>query len=316
MTTLPELLEIQRLKDLATSLVKFKTIETISYNGKKYPIEALILGPDDKSFPTVGLFGGVHGLERIGSQVILAFLHSLFQELRWDKDLNHALSNFRIVSIPVINPGGMARYSRSNPNNVDLMRNAPVEAHGKLMPLVSGHRLSPHLPWYRGVDGILEKESEALISFVREEMFQSQMSVALDVHSGFGVQDQIWYPYARQVGGFPKEELALKLKKLMDDTYPHHIYKFEAQALNYITHGDLWDHMFDLHEKEFAQNTFLPLTLELGSWNWIRKNPLQFFSKEGFFHPMKQHRHSRIMRRHLVFLRFLLRAVKNHERWT
>src|SRR5690606_39261290 len=119
--------------------------------------------------------------------------------------------------------------------------------------------------------GKLEKEAETLIRFVEEEMFPSRLSLALDVHSGFGVKDQIWYPYAGSKKKFPREEEALGLKKLLDRTYPHHIYKFEAQSVNYLNHGDLWDYIFHRFEEK-EKGLFLPLTLELGSWSWVRKN--------------------------------------------
>lgn len=311
----PELQELSKLEELAIPNLQVKTIDTIQYQGMSYPIKSIIIGPEDKSLPTFGLFGGVHGLERIGSQVLLAFFHSFIQHLIWDQDLQKEIQNFRIVSIPIVNPVGVARFSRSNGNNVDLMRNAPVEAEGKTIPLASGHRISPKLPWFRGNNGI-EQETKILFDFVKEEMFGAESSIALDVHSGFGTQDQVWYPYAKKIGGFPKEQEALLLKKLLDNTFPNHIYKFEPQSINYLTHGDIWDYLFDLHHKEYNdQKLFLPLTLELGSWNWIRKNPLQFFSKSGFFHPVKPHRHARIMRRHLVLLNFLSRATRNHASW-
>lgn len=317
MKNLPELNDLIKLQNLKTPSTEFKTLGYIFHKGKNYPITSIIIGSRDKSKPTFGLFGGVHGLERIGSQVIIAFLHTLSHQLKWDEDLNTAIQNYRIVCIPIINPVGMANFTRSNSNYVDLMRNAPVEAEGKILPLVSGHRISPLLPWYRGKEGVLEKESEILINFVKEEMFYANISLSLDVHSGFGVQDQIWYPFAKTKKKFPRENEALKIKELLDQTYPNHIYRFEPQSKNYLTHGDLWDYLFDLHSRQYDQNQnfFMPLTLELGSWNWIRKNPLQFFSKLGLFHPLKEHRHARIMRRHIFLIDFLIRAVRNHPAW-
>lgn len=317
MTTLHELRELEKLEKLGLPNVYFDTLGTISYEGGEYPVKSVVIGSRDRSRPTFGLFGGVHGLEKIGSQVIIAFFHTLLQQLSWDKDLRSLVENYRIVSIPIINPAGMARASRSNPNNVDLMRNAPVEAVGKVKPLVAGHRISPLLPWYRGTPGVLEKEAEILINFVKQEMFDAEVSIGLDVHSGFGIKDQLWYPYAKSKNDFPRIKEALKLKSLLDSTYPNHIYKFEAQSENYLTHGDLWDYLFDMHqaERKLEDSFFLPLTLELGSWNWIRKNPLQTFSKLGLFHPIKGHRHARIMRRHLHLLDFLVRAVRNHQSW-
>jgi hypothetical protein len=139
----------------------------------------------------------------------------------------------------------------------------------------------------------------------------------LDIHSGFGFHDQIWYPYAKCKDKFPREREALNIKSLLDLTYPNHIYKYEPQSKNYLTHGDLWDYLFDHHLTSFDQDQklYLPLTLELGSWNWIKKNPLQFFSKLGLFHPLKEHRHARIMRRHLLLLDFLIRLVRNESSW-
>lgn len=313
----PELADLMKLEEYKSSLVNYKTLGSITHGKYEYPIESIVIGPDDKTRPTLGLFGGVHGLERVGSQIILSFLKSLFFQMSWDKDLCRKLESYRIVCIPIVNPGGMARSTRSNLNDVDLMRNAPVEADQEhVFPLISGHRLSPKLPWYRGT-GNLEKESEILINFVKEEMFPSEASIALDIHSGFGARDQIWYPYAKTKKDFPLLAEAMRLKALLDQTFPHHIYKFEAQSLNYLTHGDLWDYIFDAHfDDPLVKNSvFLPLTLELGSWSWIRKNPAQFFTKLGLFHPIKQHRHSRIMRRHILLLDFLGRAVRNHESW-
>ncbi len=317
MNTFNELDELLRLERYRSSLIRFETLGTIETREAAYPVKAIVIGSDDRSLPTLGFFGGVHGLEKVGSQILLAFFHSFFYQLTWDRDLVKSLDGYRIVSIPIINPGGMARSTRCNPCNVDLMRNAPVEADPEhTLPLISGHRVSPQLPWYRGEAGKgLEKEAQILVDFVKREMFEAQMALSLDVHSGFGVRDQIWYPYAKTKAEFPRKAAALKLKALLDTTFPHHIYKYECQSDNYITSGDLWDYLFDGHHEQEKDRVFLPLTLELGSWNWIRKNPVQFFSKAGLFHPMKHHRHSRIMRRHLILLNFLLRAVRNHSAW-
>lgn len=306
--------DLEKLRKFESLNVNLRTLETIKYEGEDYPIRSISIGAEDKSLPTLGVFGGVHGLERIGSEVIIAFFNTLLEQASWDKNLREELKEFRIVSIPIVNPVGVVHFSRSNGNNVDLMRNAPIDAEGKVYPLASGHRVSPLLPWYRGEAGVLEKESEALIRFVQEEMFQSSVGLALDVHSGFGMKDQIWYPYAGSTKKFPLEEEALELKGLLDRTYPNHIYKFEAQSVNYLNHGDLWDYIFHQYQ-ESGKDFFLPLTLELGSWSWVRKNPLQLFSKLGLYHPIKEHRQSRTMRRHILLFDFLIKAIRNSESW-
>ncbi|CAH2929990.1 MAG: FIG011155: Zinc carboxypeptidase-related protein [uncultured Paraburkholderia sp.] len=50
------------------------------------------------------------------------------------------------------------------------------------------------------------------------------------------------------------------------------------------------------------------MTLELGSWLWIKKNPRQLFSRQGFFNPVKAHRTARVLRRHANLLDFLARG--------
>ncbi|MCY1558728.1 hypothetical protein D9M68_956870 [compost metagenome] len=60
----------------------------------------------------------------------------------------------------------------------------------------------------------------------------------------------------------------------------------------------------------------MPLTLEMGSWLWIKKNPRQLFSRKGIFNPLIGHRQQRVLRRHLALLDFLSRAASSHTRWT
>jgi hypothetical protein len=60
----------------------------------------------------------------------------------------------------------------------------------------------------------------------------------------------------------------------------------------------------------------LPFTLEMGSWNWVKKNPIQLFSFLGPFNPVKPHRIRRTLRRHLPLLDFLLQVLSSSEHWT
>ena len=195
------------------------------------------------------------------------------------------------------------------------MRNAPVDAVNPI-PLFSGHRFSHWLPYYRGKAGEpMELENQTLEAFIDKYHFSSSYSVALDIHSGFGFRDQIWYPYAKSTENFPQEKEALSLLKLFQETVPHHVYKIEPQSKNYVVNGDVWDYFFDkhYHAADRGNRIFLPLTLELGSWTWIKKNPFQIFGKTGLFNPIKKHRFSRTMRRHLLLLDFLRRVVKNYK---
>ena len=57
----------------------------------------------------------MHGLEHIGAQVVLAGLRSIVTRLQWDATLHHLLGQLHLVFMPVVNPGGMARGTRANP---------------------------------------------------------------------------------------------------------------------------------------------------------------------------------------------------------
>ena len=95
---------------------------------------------------------------------------------------------------------------------------------------------------------------------------------------------------------------------------PQHRYLFEPQSHQYLTHGDLWDHLY-LQACTEPARTFLPLTLEMGSWLWVKKNPRQLFSRQGMFNPLIEHRRQRVLRRHMAGLDFMARAASSHARW-
>jgi hypothetical protein len=114
---------------------------TLVAAGREFPVLAVCMGNPDPALPAVGSFGGVHGLERIGAEVVLAYLGSLVVRLRWDATLLRALESLRLVFMPIVNPGGFWRGARANPNGGDLMRNAPAEAVEPVPFLVGGQRL-------------------------------------------------------------------------------------------------------------------------------------------------------------------------------
>ncbi|HYA65786.1 MAG TPA: zinc carboxypeptidase, partial [Burkholderiaceae bacterium] len=104
------------------------------------------------------------------------------------------------------------------------------------------------------------------------------------------------------------------LKDIFDRTHAHHRYVFEPQSRQYLAHGDLWDYLY-LRSRGDHQRIFLPLTLEMGSWIWVRKNPRQLFTRHGIFNPTIAHRQHRVLRRHLPWLDFVARAACSHARW-
>jgi hypothetical protein len=316
---LPELDHIKELAKTDDDLVKIDVIGEVTHDGVTYPIHSFTIGTQDTSRPTIGLFGGVHGLERVGTQVILSYLTSTLAQLKWDKDLRRTLEKARICSVPLINPVGMSLHSRCNGNGIDLMRNSPVEADPETTyPLLSGHRIGDWLPWYRGeVEKEMEIEAQAVVNFVVDQVFKADTAITIDFHSGFGMKDRLWYPYAKSKEPFPDTPAIHKIVEKLEETLPHHVYKIESQSDSYTTHGDLWDYLYDMHKNTPGpeDKLYLPWTLEMGSWAWMKKNPLQAFSKSGFFNPIKEHRVSRIMRRHLLLIDFFFRMTRNRKAW-
>jgi len=276
------------------------------------PVYTVALGNPSRDVPALGIFGGVHGLERIGSLVVLEFLRGVVDRLRWDETLHSQLERMRLVFMPLVNPGGMWRGTRANPAGVDLMRNSPVDASDPAPFLLGGQRISRGLPWYRGTPGAMEPESRALCDTVAREMLPRPFSIAIDCHSGFGMRDRLWFPFAHRRAPFPWLAQLHALAETFEGSHNHHPYVVEPQSSQYLAHGDLWDHLV---LRADASRVFLPLTLEMGSWLWIKKNPRQFFSARGLFNPIVEHREQRVLRRHFPLLDFLVRAALSFSRW-
>ncbi len=309
-----------RIDNLKNSIARFGTViqqDVVSVDNTSYPIYSIHLGARRNDVPAIAFVGGVHGLEVIGTEVILSYLETLCHLIEWDRTTHAQLENLKIIFYPCVNPGGIALEQRSNPRGVDLMRNAPVDSKSvSRFFLPGGHRLSPKLPWYRGKAGEpMEQENQTLFRVIKEELWDAPFSLIIDFHSGFGMKDRIWFPFANTAGPFPRVPEILLLKKLFDQTYPHNIYSFEPQSSQYMTHGDFWDFVFLSHQKEKPDNVMIPLCLELGSWIWIKKNPRQIFNSLGFFNPIVPHRQQRTLRRHILLLDFFIRATHSAHHW-
>lgn len=310
-----ELIDLERIVGSGNPWMEVRNLCEVNTADGTLPVYALSFGSRSPSSAAIGFFGGIHGLERIGSQVVLALLHSVLKRLPWDVTLQQQLQSLRLIFVPIVNPGGMWERTRSNPSGVDLMRNAPVTSESRVPFLIGGQRISRHLPWYRGArDSAMEQESRAVCDIVMQELLTADFSIALDCHSGFGLNDRIWFPHAHTRQPLDHLPEVHALLHLFDTTYPHHNYTLEPQSSQYLTHGDLWDYLY-LRANEQGSNIFIPLTLEMGSWRWIKKRPRQLLSRMGIFNPMMPHRFNRVMRAHLVFLDFLMRATVSWKNW-
>jgi hypothetical protein len=311
----PELKQLEVIIEQFGDKARTEVIDRIHYKDHEFPIHCISLGSTEPDAPVLAFFGGVHGLEKIGSEVILSYMETISQLLDWDEELLSRLEKSRLVFVPIVNPVGVYLGTRCNGNGVDLMRNSPVEGVGTTK-FYSGQNLTHHLPWYRGDVLNMEKEALALCRVVDQHLFNSPLSIALDLHSGFGIKDRLWFPYASRKKPFPFIAETLALKELFDRCYQHHIYKIEPMCMEYIINGDLWDYLLDDFIDRFATDRlFLPLTLEMGSWLWLRKNPSHLFSRHGLFHPLLPHRQQRVFRRHFLLFDFLHRSLLYPKNW-
>lgn len=309
-----ELEELERILEAAAAHGEVRTVGEASAGARRFPLHAVAFGTRAADAPAVGFFGGVHGLERIGTQVLLAFLASLVQRLPTDEALARLLGELRVVFMPLVNPAGMWRGQRSNASGVDLMRNAPLEAAERVAFLLGGHRWSPRLPWYRGQAGAaMEPESRALCELVQAELLARPFSICLDCHSGFGLRDRLWFPHAHTRAPFARLAEVHALVEAFSRASPEHPYLVEPQSRRYLAHGDLWDYL--AASPAAREHVFLPLTLEMGSWRWIRKAPRQALSRPGLFNPLPQDRVERVKRNHVPLLDFLCHAARAFRGW-
>jgi hypothetical protein len=314
---LPELLALERIMELGADHLQCSVVRQVAMpGGTSYPIHSVMLGNPSPDVPAVGYFGGVHGLERIGSEVVIAYLQSLVMRLQWDSTLHRQLESVRLVFMPIVNPGGMGLSTRANPRGVDLMRNSPISALEPVPFLVGGQRWSARLPWYRGKEfDAMEDENLAVCEVVTRELLPRPFSVAVDCHSGFGSRDRIWFPYAHTRAPISHLAEIQALKNIFVQSNSNHRYIFEPQSLQYLAHGDLWDYLYHQSCAQASERVFLPLTLEMGSWLWVKKNPRQLFSRHGMFNPLIEHRQQRVLRQHQSFLDFMSRAACGCGRW-
>jgi hypothetical protein len=322
MRLLPELRELmivaEHVANAGHDWFRVEVLGEVHHGGESFPLIAFRFGPADPTLPTLAVIGGVHGLERIGTQVVLSYLRMLVEMDRWDRVTQELLATTRLVSIPLLNPVGMYLQRRSNGNRVDLMRNAPVRAEGlAAWHLFGGHRLSPLLPWYQGrEDAPMEAEARMLCDFVRREIFQARTALSVDVHSGYGQVDRLWFPFARCRKALPDLPEVVALKHVLDRAFPNHVYCIEPQSQHYLAHGDLWDHLYSDYQIAQPGGHYLPFTLEMGSWLWVKKNWGQAFSALGYFNPRLPHRVRRTLRRHLFLFDLFHRAIRSPDVWS
>src|SRR5437588_10895814 len=68
---LQQLEELHRVVNAAGARIDVRSVCEVTDGELRFPVYALCLGNPSLAVPAVGFFGGVHGLERVGTQVLL-----------------------------------------------------------------------------------------------------------------------------------------------------------------------------------------------------------------------------------------------------
>lgn len=70
MLRLKELEALEELTAFRGDLIHIKDIARVDVHGRQLPIKAFVIGSQDPTTPSFGLFGGVHGLERVSNVLV------------------------------------------------------------------------------------------------------------------------------------------------------------------------------------------------------------------------------------------------------
>lgn len=315
----------KRILDIAKIGGKLVRLSQLGFSRKteegfRFPIHCLEIGTSKAiAKHPVGIVAGVHGLETVGIRIVLDFLEYIIHKKSPGYLTEIEKGKVGLIVIPVLNPGGVAQKTRSNPAGVDLMRNSGIDAE-MAPPFFGGQSWTNKLPYYRGKS--LEPESRTLFRYLSQYFFHLKSSVlpVLDVHSGFGTIDHVWWPYAKTKTPCLDTPVYEKIADFFANGRRHTRFKFGPQSETYTTHGDLWDRFYDYFldkaKVENLKSKFLPLTLEVGTWSDIKENPSKLFRKRGIFNPARENKFETITT-YRDFLRdFVLLAQSNVKDWT
>lgn len=304
--------ELEILSLMLPNGIYHEKVKVSQCHNRHFNQHHFVLGSLDSALPTIIFVGGVHGVEKIGAQLVFLMLKHYLDRLHWDKTLNYLINKVRIGFVPLVNPEGYFSKSRSNGNGVDLMRNAPIDAIEPVNMLLGGHRFSRLLPWYRGQPGKIEAETRALINFIINITSKAPFTLVIDVHSGFGFTDRIWFPKAQSKQPIAHIAQLYALKTKLDRHLPFHHYLVEPQSRHYLTHGDIWDYLYE--DFQARQQQILPLTLEIGSWRWLKQS-LFHLNTLALFNPPQPKGFYKVIKKHSALFEFCIQLSVAWEHW-
>lgn len=110
----PEYDQLLALLELGAPWFQTEVVCNVAARDHTFAVHVASLGTRAPDAPAIGIFGGIHGLERIGTQLVLDYMRSVLCRLAWDELLHRQLETVRLVFMPIVNPGGMYVATRAN----------------------------------------------------------------------------------------------------------------------------------------------------------------------------------------------------------
>ena len=77
--------DLKAILDQGSASFEIHTACETSVRGRQFAVYTASIGSTDPLAPAIGFFGGIHGLERIGSQLVLDYMRALLARLEWDE---------------------------------------------------------------------------------------------------------------------------------------------------------------------------------------------------------------------------------------
>jgi carboxypeptidase T len=254
---------------LAQAQQKHPDIATVETIGKSYlqrPIEVIRISSSDKDVPRVLFVGGIHGLEKVGVEMVIRLMDRLLEGHGTDQRITTMLEQRQVWLVPVLNPDGYATSRRKNARGVDLNRNFAV---GFSSPgSASRWRL---WPFYAGPSPYSEPETRAIKDLTARVPF----SIALSFHSFGGL---INFPYGHTRTPAKDNKLFRAISQEMRKRQPHEKYAARQLSWLYKPKGSLED---DLYE----HGGTLAFLIEMMRWFPRLMRPTVFWRRFSWFNP-------------------------------
>ena len=263
-------------------------IEQVGTSVDGRPINALIIsgysgtstGPSSlEPEPRVRISGGIHGNEKITTEVLIRFIDYLLSEYtNGNTDIVSIINSRYIVMIPVLNTDGYVNWTRYNSNGVDLNRNFSRGWSDE----GSGH----------GITFFSEPESQAIRDYSQAIRFTSSVtfhSGAVIVNMPFDytttlpvevtLVQQMGYAYSR-AGTFLSNPDILDDSDVSDGTVFGALWYYAYGSLqdwSYLDAGCL-DYTVEIAESKYP---VYPGDIE-ETYNYNRDSLIAFIKKSGY----------------------------------